>query len=202
MPAIAISGAVEGDVDEAVLKRLIGDLECFHGPIYGRKGKGFLRTRVDAYNAAAHFSRWVVLVDLDCDFLCPSGLKNDWLPVPAQMMCFRVVVQSIESWLFADSERFSEYFSVAQVHLPNRPEDEVNPKDTLLNLAMQSRRREIRDDMLPRPGSGRRVGPAYTSRLVGFVSDIDNGWRPLVAASRSKSLQRCLSCMGRLIALP
>jgi hypothetical protein len=36
----------------------------------------------------------------------------------------------------------------------------------VVELARYSRRRDIREDMVPRPGSGRSVGAAYTSRLI------------------------------------
>lgn len=195
MPPIAFSGAVEGVVDEAVFKRLVGDLHCHQGPVYGKKGKDFLRTRITAYNAAAQFSQWMVLVDLDEDFRCAGELRNDWLPHPAQMMCFRVVVRAIESWLLADSERFSRYFGVAQRQIPDNLERELHPKIALISVIGHSRRREIREDMLPRFGSGRDVGPAYTSRLIGFASDTENGWRPTIAATKCESLGRCIRCM-------
>jgi hypothetical protein len=50
-------------------------------------------------------------------------------------------------------------------------------------------RLDIREDMLPRRGSGRPIGPAYTSRMIEFV---ENNWRPEVAARSSDSLRRCL----------
>jgi hypothetical protein len=54
--------------------------------------------------------------------------------------------------------------------------------------------------MVPRPESGRQIGPAYTSRLIQFVEDTQAGWRPEVAAAVSDSLARCLRSLGRLIA--
>ena len=199
MPPIAISGAVEGDVDEAVLRRIVDDLGCYQGPIYGKKGKPFLRTRVNAYNAAAQFSPWLVLVDLNGDFNCPSELRNDWLPVCEQRMCFRVAVRAIESWLIADAQRFSEYFGVAMRHIPPNSESVRRPKQALVNLVRQSRRREVREDMVPRPASGRQVGPAYSSHLIEFVSDKTQGWRPTIGANSCNSLKRCLDSLKVLI---
>jgi hypothetical protein len=60
----------------------------------------------------------------------------------------------------------------------------------VVQLVGQSRRREIREDMIPRPGSGRQVGPAYHSRLIEFV---EKHWQPEVAARFSDSLRRCLT---------
>jgi hypothetical protein len=50
--------------------------------------------------------------------------------------------------------------------------------------------------MIPREGSGRAVGPAYTSRLIEYV---ETAWRPREAAQRSESLRRALVCLERLV---
>lgn len=196
--AIAVSGAVEGDVDESVLRRLIEVTGYSSGTIYGRKGKDFLRTKIDGYNAAAHFSCWTVLVDLDREFPCAAALRNNWLAHPAPLMCFRIVVHSIEAWLMSDSERFLDFFSIARRHSPANPESIPDPKEALIDTIRHSRRRDIREDMLPRPESGRRVGPAYSSHIMEFVGDRQRGWRPEVAETKSISLRRCISCMRHL----
>ncbi|NLI83320.1 MAG: hypothetical protein GX443_16770 [Deltaproteobacteria bacterium] len=46
--------------------------------------------------------------------------------------------------------------------------------------------------------SGRQVGPAYSSRLIEFVENCRNGWRPHEAARSSTGLSRCLQCLRRL----
>ena len=68
-PAV-ISGAVEGDVDEAVVRRLILHVGAEPGPIHGKRGKGHLRRNLPGYNQAARYGPWVVLVDLDHDAEC------------------------------------------------------------------------------------------------------------------------------------
>jgi hypothetical protein len=112
-------------------------------------------------------------------------------------MCFRVAVREIEAWLLADRERLAAFLGVKSARLPANPEEEPDPKRIIVELAQQSRRREIREDMAPRPGSGRQIGPAYSSRLIEFVSG-SGGWRPEVAARSSDSLRRCLSCLRKL----
>src|SRR6266852_2654760 len=57
----------------------------------------------------------------------------------------------------------------------------VHAKRAMVDLRRISRRREIREDLVPRASSGRSVGPGYSSRLAEFVLD-PNGWRPEVAA--------------------
>ena len=114
-------------------------------------------------------------------------------------MCFRVAVRAIESWLLADREGLAHYLRIGRSIVPADPDNLLDPKGTVIELARRSRKRDIREDMSPRPGSGRRVGPAYTSRLIEFVEDRDNGWRPDVAVGASDSLRRCIVGIRELI---
>jgi len=86
-------------------------------------------------------------------------------------MYFRVVVRAVEAWLLADRERLSALLSIPSTRIPREPEAVVDPKRIIVELAMHSRQWAVREDMVPRPGSGRAVGPAYTSRLIEFVMD-------------------------------
>jgi hypothetical protein len=195
---VYISGAVEGLLDEAVLKRLITHAGAAAGPVYGKKGKAHLLQRLRGYNTAAQQTPWVVLIDLDQDADCAPPFRSEVLPLPAARMCFRIVVREIESWLLADRERLARFLAVRPAIVVCEPERVHSAKDAISQCARHSRRREIREDMSPRPGSGRRIGPAYTSRLMEFVSDESAGWRPEVAAQVSDSLARCLACIRRL----
>ncbi len=196
---IKISGAVEGFIDEAVLRRILREVGARPGTIYGKHGKHFLRKRLGGYNRAAQLSPWVVLVDLDHDADCAPPFRETWLPNPSPLMCFRVAVREIESWLFADRERLARFLGVGVSLIPEEPETVEYPKRAMIEIANASRRRQIREDMVPRPNSRRKVGPAYNSRLVQFVSDESHGWRPHVAASASESVKRCLQRLRRLI---
>jgi hypothetical protein len=196
--AVTISGAVEGLIDEAVLRRLIVWAGAVPGPIYGRHGKAFLRKNMDAYNRAAQVSPWIVLVDLDHDTDCPLPFLQEWLPDPAPHMCFRIVIREIEAWLLADRERLAQFLNVRLTLIPDDPETLRDPKRTIVDIARRSRRKDIRADMVPRARSYRQVGPAYNSRMIQFVSDEQRGWRPDVAAESSESLRRCLRRLERL----
>ena len=99
----------------------------------------------------------------------------------------------------ADRERIATFMGVRISRVPQAPESEPDPKQRLVQLAEQSRLRDIREDMVPRPRSGRVVGPAYTSRLIEFALDLDRGWRPEVAAQHSESLRRSLGRLRELV---
>jgi hypothetical protein len=193
---VIISAAVEGIVDEAVARKLIIQAGGHPGTIYGKNGKPFLRRHINGYNSAARRSPWMVLVDLDHDRECAPPLREEWVPDPAPNLCFRVAVREIESWLMADAESLAGFMSVARSRIPADPEHLQEPKAEMINLGRHSRRREIREDMVPREGSGRSVGPAYTSRLVEYV---ETRWRPEVATRRANSLGRAMTCLKRII---
>lgn len=196
---VAVSGAVEGLVDEAVARRLIVHVGATPGPVHGRNGKEWLRQRLGGYNLAAQHSPWLVIVDLNHEAGCAPDLRVRWLPAPAQHMRFRIAVREIEAWLLADRERIASFLAVAFTKVPREPETLDDLKQTMVNLAAASRRRAIREDMVPRAKSRRVVGPAYTSRLIEFASDVSAGWRPAVAAGRSDSLGGCLASLQQLV---
>jgi hypothetical protein len=194
---VVVSAAVEGLVDEAVIKSLIAEAGAVTGQVYGKRGKPFLRQSIGGYNNSAKFRPWVVLVDLDQDAACAPELCQNWLPAKAAMLCFRVAVRAVEAWLLSDRESIAKFLSVSMSLVPLNPESETNPKKVMVNLAARSKRRNIRDDMVPRPESGRSVGPAYTSRLIEFIQS--PLWRPKIAAEGSQSLRRCRMCLERLV---
>jgi hypothetical protein len=193
---VTISAAVEGDVDEAVARRLIVQAGAQPGAVYGKHGKAALRNKIHGYNNAARHAPWLVLVALDDDAHCAPPLRRDWIAEPAPRLCFRVAVRQVEAWLMADAETLAPYLRVARRRIPAAPEGLANSKVVVVNLARQSRRRDVREDMVPREGGGRTVGPAYTSRLIGYVAA---HWRPDIAATRSNSLQRAIACLKRLV---
>lgn len=198
MPAI-ISAAVEGITDEALVRQLIHHVGAEPGPIYGKAGKPHLRDRVRGYNYAARHAPWLVLVDLDQDEDCAPPLCAAWVPAPAPYLCLRVAVRAVEAWLLADREAIASFLGVARSKVPPDPETLAQPKQALVNLARTTRRRAIREDMVPREGSGRAVGPAYASRLIEFV---EGNWSPANASTRSDSLRRAIACIERLAAFP
>ncbi|MCR4439583.1 MAG: hypothetical protein QHJ34_13660 [bacterium] len=155
-----IDAAVEGIVDEAVVRRLVDCAGGTLGHVYGKNGKRYLRDSIKGFNIAARRTPWIVLVDLDRDFPCAPLLCKEWLPNRARFLCFRVAVRAVEAWLLADAEKLASFLGIERKKVPVCPETEEDPKAVMINLARASRRREIRDDMVPRPGSGRREGPA------------------------------------------
>jgi hypothetical protein len=113
-------------------------------------------------------------------------------------MRLRVAVRELEAWLLADTERIAKFLGVAVAEIPADPDSVADPKRLMVQLARSSRRRAIREDMVPNIGSGHQVGPAYTSRMIEFIQSVESGWRPNVAAGNSDSLRRCISAISNL----
>lgn len=192
-----INIAVEGFTDEIVVRQLLSyvGLEC--GLVRGRNGKADLIKQISNYNQAARFARWLVVVDLDQDEDCAPAYIQILLPNPSQGMLLRIPVRAVEAWLMADRDRLAAYLGIAIENIPINPDQELNPKMIFISLAKRSRRTSLREDMVPRIGSGARVGPGYPSRIQEFVAQSRHRWRPEVAAEHSDSLKRCIQALER-----
>lgn len=172
---IAVSGAVEGVVDQAVLRRLLGHVGLPAGPIHVTGGKQKLLQSLGGYNRAAVHAPWVVLVDLDQDADCAPPFISSLMTAPAVGMNLRIAVRQVESWLLADRAHLAAFLRIPRGIVPRDLEAEADPKQTMVALARRSRDRGVREEMVPRPGAGRRAGPGYAGRLIDFV---DNRWDP------------------------
>lgn len=191
MSPIPIDLAVEDPLSEAVLRRMLERCGQNYavGAVYNRGGNGYLRTRIRGWNTAAKGKPFLLVTDLD-SAACPSALIEDWLSVPKHRnLLFRVAVREIEAWLLADTTGLAAYLAVKPGLVPKRPEDLPDPKRKLLELARVSRRKQIRQDIVPRTGSTAQQGPGYNACLSEFVQSV---WDVESAASNSMSLRRTL----------
>lgn len=182
-------------MDETVLRRIITLAGGAAGRIHVTGGKHRLDRQLGGYNNAARFSAWCVLRDLNGDAPCAADLRLQLLPESSSLMRFRIAVHSIEAWVMADRESIGSFLSISQSAIPTLPDDLPNPKRVLVDLARSSRKRAIREGIVPTSGSGRRVGPDYTSLIIEYV---ESGWRPEVAAHSSESLRRCIDKLREL----
>jgi hypothetical protein len=191
-----ISGVVEGITDQAALVRLITHLNATVQQIIVNDNKIRVLKRLPNYNNAAHYTPWVVLVDLDLDFECPVNAKQAWLDEPAKYMCFRIAVRKIETWFLADRENIARFLGVPIALVSKDPETLKDPKLEMVNLARKSNKRIIKANIVPREGTGRSTGEAYAVTLIDFAT---NYWDIEDAAENSESLRRCIACLKRLI---
>ena len=161
----SITVAVEGQVDATVVNRLcvLSGIEILH--TYNAHGVSNLDRQIAGYNRAAQHSGWFVLRDLD-RAECAPALARRLLPAPAERICFRIAVREVEAWLLADRNGIAGFLGVSHARIPPMPEQLPDPKSSLVAAARRSRSRTVRDDLVPRPGSGRSVGPGYVAMIA------------------------------------
>ena len=188
MTELLVNAAVEGNVDEAVLARLLAETGARLGTVYGKGGKPSVLRGLKAFDRAAEYAPWVVLLDLDHDASCAPEYRKQ-LQATSRYMCLRLPVREVESWLLADRENLASFLRIRQSDVPRNPETLPSPKLAMGDLARGSRSRDVAADMVPRQASGRKVGPLYNARLMEFALAL---WQPNQASAHSDSLGRAM----------
>jgi hypothetical protein len=189
---------VEGATDVPVAEALIRYVGREPLRTYVGGGKSKLDSRIRRWTKSSNQAPFLVLRDWDRDdpgscvveFL--DELMERW-SCPARV-AVRVPVRSVESWLMADHEAFASYFATSVG--PASPDQLADPKGTLVEACRRSRSSAIRDDMVPRGGSGRRVGELYEARVIEFGR---RHWRPSAASLNSPSLARTIVRLEALV---
>lgn len=188
--------AVEGETDVPVARKIVAlaGWEQAPQPIVER-GKEPLDRDLRGFNSAAKGSPWFVLRDMDHDAPCPGLLVSRLLPHREPLMCLRIAVRAIESWLMADAETLAAFLHVPDSRIPANPEGEEDPKRAMMDLARRSTRPAIQKAMLPQRGVSRRTGPGYEASIIAYA---ERHWRADVAREKSPSLRRAVDALERL----
>lgn len=188
---IYINLVYEDDLSEAVMFRLINHFDDkfnVHNT-YSGHGFGYLKSNIKGFNQASAVSPYFMLTDLD-NYNCPPSLINDWINFPLHSnFIFRIAVREVEAWLLADIEGLSDFFKISPVNFPLSPENEIDPKNTLIQLARRSRIRRIREDVVP-INENASIGPNYNGCLMEFVI---KKWNIQTALTRSTSLLKAFN---------
>ena len=154
-------------------------------------GFGYLKTRLPDFIRSCHGGlSFLLLTDLDTS-PCPPELIDDWLgeiPKPENLL-LRVAVREVEAWLLADRSHFASWLGIAEAEIPVNPETSHDPKAALLNLAMKSKKRDLKEGLLPRKGALSPIGLEYNDLLCNFVK---TEWRLDEAIKTAPSLARAI----------
>lgn len=188
--------ATEDRLSEVTLRRILagfGDRFTVANA-YSRGGFGYLKNRIRGFNDASAITPFLMLTDLDTS-TCAPALISSWLPCAKHPnFLFRVAVREVESWLLADGSGIAKFLGVAETVIPKRPDDLPDPKRELIAIAKRSRKRDVRESIVPSIGTSAQQGPDYNGVLGQFVS---HQWDPELARQRSLSLDRTIECLAR-----
>ncbi len=157
------------------------------------KGKSYLQRRAAELNRSAAGPLYVFMfTDLDSQGTCVPELIQSWVKAPLKPGFFlRVAVMEIESWIMADRGALATFLSIPVNRIPNTPDDILQPKEFLVSLARKSRKKSLRDQLVPRKGAATtKVGPEYNNCIGEFVRV---HWDLERAAVASPSLKRTLN---------
>jgi Domain of unknown function (DUF4276) len=196
--------AVEDDLSDAVVRQLLNHvrrgfqvraryplavLPHLHPEL---SGYGYLKTNVRAFNRASSEAPHLLLTDLDAANCAPE-LVQEWVGGALHRnFVFRVAVREVEAWLLADIQNFAEFLRLAPISLPASAEAVAQPKEEIVRLAALSPDAEIRDNLVPRPGSTATTGRLFTRTLVSYVKDL---WDIDAASGNADSLGRALKAL-------
>lgn len=186
---IPLNLVFEDEISEFVMLKLTDKAKKFFiSNSYSEGGFGYIRKNINGFNKAAKGCPFFVLTDLDTRD-CAPNLIAAWLKEPQhENLIFRVAVKEVEAWLLADIEGFSKYIGVSASNFSDAVEKINDPKAELMRLVKKCKRRDIKEDILPKDEFA-RVGPNYNGRLADFVI---NNWSLSRAFKRSDSLKRAV----------
>jgi hypothetical protein len=93
----------------------------------------------------------------------------------------------------ADRSGFAYFLNIKKELIPENVDGINDPKQLVINLARRSRKRSLREAIVPIPDSTARVGPDYNGQLSSFVLD---AWNIQEAIRYSDSLRRAVNAIN------
>ena len=194
--------AAEDVLCEAVARRLVSDYlpdVDIREPALGLSGRDDLRRRIKSCNAIAeHIGPVFVVTDADRPDPCPPKLLANWVAglYTSDRLLLRFAVMEVEAWILADRPGCADWLRISEAIVPRVPENEIDPKRRIVQLAGRSRSRRIRTAIVPQSGPGtNRVGPDYNTEVSRFVHE---DWNPELARRNASSLERAIRRLGEL----
>lgn len=180
---------VEDSLSEAVLCKMVTFSKHVIERVFVTRGNDQIKKGIEKYKNASNVFPHVVLTDLD-QYPCAQALLVNWgaTNLPPRLL-FRIAVREVESWLLADREGISQYLQIPLNKIPLQPEMEMNPKQTLINLARKSKKKRLISEIVPAIGSKAPIGSLYNVRMGEFVI---HQWNIQRASENSESLKRAM----------
>lgn len=187
-----VDALVEGHLDAAVAARVLEHAGCVLGTVYGIKGIGYIRNKVQQFNEGLDETPLLTMVDyrdVRPASKCPAQVVQLWVPSRKPNHLFRCVVREMEAWLIGDREGLANFLGVSPARFELAPEKIRSPKNFLLDAISNSRRKRLVQEMVRTSGSTLVEGPMYTAELTRFVH---TEWDLTRAEANCPSLQSCV----------
>ena len=187
--------AIEDRLSDAVATKILEKFGIEIVKRIGFQGKSDLERKVPELNRTANGITVFLLTDLDSPRECPPRLIRSWIKGPLNpKFFFRVAVMEVEAWVMADRIGFAAFLSVPVHRIPSPTDKILDPKEFLLSLARRSKKRAVREALVPAQGATLSVGNEYNTLLSEFVRE---HWNLERAASASPSLKRTLDRLAQ-----
>lgn len=194
MDLIPLNLVFEDQLSEFVMMKLVETTKKFHiSNSYSEGGFGYIKKNINGFNQASKGCPFFVLTDLD-NINCAPTLIEEWLGKSSNPnLIFRIAVREVEAWILADIDGFSEYIGISKANFIDDVEVIKDPKAELFRLVKKCRKRDIREDILPKDEYA-KIGPNYNERLGEFVTKY---WNIARAVEVSDSLKRTVQHLLR-----
>ncbi|MEG4072177.1 hypothetical protein QUA30_05735 [Microcoleus sp. Pol14C2] len=194
MTDIPINLVFEDALSEAVLKQMLKQSQrpFSVGQCLNQRGYGKIKKIISGLNYAAKGMPYLVLTDLD-NAECPLVIISEWLTQPKHPnLLFRIAVKEVEAWLLAHREGFAQFLGISVDLIPGDADRIPDPKQLLINLAKKSKKRNLREAIVPPPNSTAKIGKDYNGQLIEFVN---KSWQVASAQTNSPSLERAMNAL-------
>lgn len=179
---------VEGVTDEIFLRKVLSDLHVGVHTVYGKRGCDYIIEKGAGFAVRGEYSGIIILADL-CDVYrgCPLLARRRIADAVPDLCLLRFAVCELESWILASRLALSQYFGISVNLVPAAPDELLDPKQVLVNLAGRSRKGRIREMFVPPRGTSSGVGRGYMEGISDFMY---NHWNMDQAVAGSPSFER------------
>jgi len=194
MTDIPINLVFEDALSEAVLKQMLKQSQrpFSVGQCLNQRGYGKIKKIISGLNYAVKGMPYLVLTDLD-NAECPLVIVSEWLTQPKHPnLLFRIAVKEVEAWLLAHRSAFADFLGISVDLIPGDADLIPDPKLLLINLAKKSKKRNLREAIVPEPNSTAKIGKDYNGQLIHFVNE---SWQVGSAQTNSPSLKRAMNAL-------
>ena len=194
MTDIPINLVFEDVLSEAVLKQMLKQSQRPFpvGQCLNQRGYGKIKKIISGLNYAAKGMPYLVLTDLD-NAEGTLVIISEWLTQPKHPnLLFRIAVKEVEAWLLAHRAGFAQFLGISVDNIPGDADLIPDPKQLLINLARRSRKRKLREAIVPERNSTANIGKDYNGQLIQFVN---KSWQVASAQTNSPSLERAMNAL-------